>query len=125
MTADPTDQVQVNYREAMSNRAKLEFLEHRSALNQRVIEVTLDFANINSQLIDTNRKIMDANAGIIDFNSAQIAANSALLKDGVSAAGATAEVCFYLFSLFFLLFLCFIHVAIYTMISHCGFYIYN
>ena len=104
MAADPTDQqVQVNYREAMSNRAKLEFLDHRSALNQRVIEVTLDFANINSQLIDTNRKIMDANVGIIDFNSAQIATNSALLKNGVSAAGATPE--FFLKFLFHCLFI--------------------
>ena len=84
--------MQVNYKEALTNRAKLEFLEHRSTMNQRVMDLTLEMAQINTQLIAVNSKVMDTNAVIVEFNSAQIAANTALLRDGLNAASANPEV---------------------------------
>ena len=91
MTVDASSAVQVNYREAMTNRAKIEFLEHRSSLNTKVLEITLEMAQINAQLIGVNAKVMDANQGILDFNASCISKNSDLLKSGISAADASPE----------------------------------
>jgi hypothetical protein len=51
--------VQINYREAATNRAKLEFLQNRSRLNERVSKVSLRLADVNRQLLELNREIME------------------------------------------------------------------
>ena len=49
-----SNDVQVNFREAATNRAKLEFLAHRSRLNERVNKVSLRLADVNRQLLELN-----------------------------------------------------------------------
>ena len=82
--------VLVNYREALLNKVKLDFLEHRSKLNEKVLSISEQLAAVNRQLIDINRQILDANEEIVKFNADQIAANSQLLSSGVNASSATS-----------------------------------
>lgn len=88
---DASDPVQVNFREALGNRAKIEFIEHRSSLNSKMLNTTLKIAHLNAQLIAINSEIMETNRGIVEFNSASIAKNTEILKSGISASGATPE----------------------------------
>jgi hypothetical protein len=83
--------VEVNYKEALTNRTKLEFLAHRSKLNERVIKISEDLSGINKQLIDVNRSILDTNEEIVQFNAKLIANNAELLSHGVDASKATPE----------------------------------
>jgi len=81
---ETTDPVKVNFREAMANKAKLEFLEHRSALNAKVNHVSKEFAEINARLIAMQEEIMTANAEIIAFNKKIIEDNTHLIKSGLN-----------------------------------------
>ena len=89
--ADQSDPVQLNFRDALGNRAKIEFLEHRSVLNSKMLNTTLKMVHLNAQLIAINSEIMETNRGIVEFNSASIAKNTEFLKSGISASGATPE----------------------------------
>jgi len=66
---DATTPVAVNFKEALTNKAKLEYLEHRSKLNERVLKNSEDLAAINKQLIEVNRHILDTNEEVVTFNS--------------------------------------------------------
>jgi len=82
--------VEVNYREASINKAKLAFLDHRSTVNGQVLSITQDMAALNAQAIAINRRIMEANENIKDFNSKLISENTAWL-DGSLHHHATPE----------------------------------
>jgi len=84
-------QVETNFKEAVANKTKLEFLDHRAKLNERVLKVTEELAAINKQLINVNRDIMDTNENIATFNKKAIADNAKLLAEGVNASAATPE----------------------------------
>ena len=84
--------VQENYVNAHKNKAKLDFLEHRSGLNVSVLAVSEKLAEINAQLIDINAEIMSNNAKIALFNAKQISVNSKLLEGSQSASNATPEI---------------------------------
>jgi len=73
------NEVQINYREAKINQAKLAFLDHRSAVNAQVLSITQDQAAVNAQAIAVNRRIMEANESIREKNSALIAENTTLI----------------------------------------------
>ena len=88
---DAQDEVQQNYIDAQTNKSNLDFLEHRSALNASVLEVSKKMADINSQLVALNREIMDANKSIVEFNATQISANSDMLGGSLSAGSATPQ----------------------------------
>jgi len=88
---DHAVQAQVNFREAKLNEAKIAFLEHRAALNEKVFKTSQRLAALNAEAIQINRDIMAANAEAIAFNAEQIKINSDLLKSGLSAAAATPE----------------------------------
>ncbi len=64
--------VEINFREATINAAKLAFLNHRSHLNAQVLSISQELAALNAQAIAVNRRIMEANEGIKDQNSALI-----------------------------------------------------
>jgi hypothetical protein len=81
--------VQENYREALKNKAKLEYLEHRSKLNEKVLQISQKMAEVNSAMISINRDILSTNEEIVQYNAAQIAENSRLLNGGLNAEGAT------------------------------------
>lgn len=83
--------VEVNYKEAMTNKVKLEFLAHRAKLNERVLKISEDLSAINKQLISVNRSILDTNEEIVQFNAKLIDGNSQLLASGVNASKATPE----------------------------------
>jgi len=83
--------VEVNYKEALANKTKLEFLAHRSKLNERVLKISEDLSALNKQLIDVNRSILDTNEEIVQFNGKLIDGNSQLLATGVDASKATPD----------------------------------
>jgi len=90
-TLPTSDQVQTNYREAMINKAKLAYLDHRSRLNEQVLSISHDMAALNAQAIAINRRIMEANEAIREFNSAMINENTRLLDGGLSGHAPTAD----------------------------------
>jgi len=76
--------VHVNFREAKFNRTKLEFLDHRSKLNERVLRVSKRLADLNRQYIEIITDIQDGNEEIVRFNRGIIARNSELIENGAS-----------------------------------------
>ena len=81
--------VEENYINAQKNKASLDFLKHRSALNTSVLKISEEMATINAKLIAINKKIMDANQSIVDFNSMQIAENKSLINGRLNPKKAT------------------------------------
>ena len=88
---DTEDEVQENYVNAQKNKAKLDFLRHRSELNSSVLAVSERLAAINTELLEINSEIMSNNAKIALFNSKQLAINSEMLEGTLSASNATSE----------------------------------
>ncbi len=66
---DASNQVQVNFKEAMTNKVKIDFLEHRANLNQKVFDISSRMAAINAELIQVNKDIMDTNEEVRVFYS--------------------------------------------------------
>ena len=88
---DARSPVEVNYKEALLNRTKLEFLAHRVQMNERVLENSQLLAAANRSLIDVNRRIMDGNEHVAQFNADLIAKNARLLETGIDARTATKD----------------------------------
>lgn len=74
-------ELQENYVDALKNKAKLDFLRHRSQLNSSVLAISERLAAINSALVEINSEIMGNNAKIAIFNSQQLAENSKILEE--------------------------------------------
>jgi hypothetical protein len=83
------NQVTQNFKEAMMNKVKLEYLEHRSKLNEKVLSISEQLANVNKQLIEINRHILEANEEVVRYNADMIQSNVNLLSNGVHASSAT------------------------------------
>ena len=83
--------VEENFVSSMVNQAHIDFLEHRSALNARVISVNERMSEINTLLIEVNNMIMEGNAEIVEFNARNIEINSGLLDGGLNTGEATRE----------------------------------
>ena len=88
---ETADDVQENYVNAQKNKAKLDFLHHRSGLNSSVLAVSERLAEINTELLEINSEIMSNNAKIALFNSKQHAINLEMLEGSLSASDATPE----------------------------------
>ena len=56
-TLSPENDVQTNFVNSQINKARLDALVHRAALNSKVIEISARMAEINAQLIDVNRAL--------------------------------------------------------------------
>jgi hypothetical protein len=82
--------VQENFRNSKYNEARIEFLENRSLLNNRVAKVNQELSLVNKDLIEINDKILGSNEEIVSFNKDQIGTNS-LMLDGIKAETATAD----------------------------------
>ena len=78
------NEVEENYINAQKNKAALDFLKHRSALNSSVLKVSEEMASINAKLISINKKIMEANQSIVEFNTKQIAENKSLINGSLN-----------------------------------------
>jgi len=83
-------QEQINFRNTKMNKAKVDFLEHRSQLNNRVAKTNVLMAAANAKMIEANSMIMSSNEEIVKFNSAAIETNKKLLE-GIQADKATPE----------------------------------
>jgi len=83
-------QVQENFRNSKYNEATIDFLEHRSLLNNRVAKVNEEMAKVNAKLIEVNSAIMTSNGEIVTFNEQKIITNQNLLL-GVVEEKATPE----------------------------------
>merc|ERR1740133_113991 len=83
-------QVQENFRNTKYNESNVDFLEHRSQINNRVAKGCVAMAAANAKLIEINGMIMESNAAIVTFNNAAIETNQKLLE-GIQADKATPE----------------------------------
>ncbi|MEY3605804.1 MAG: hypothetical protein RIQ49_2836 [Pseudomonadota bacterium] len=83
--------VQENFRDSMLNQAHIDFLDHRSKLNARVIAVSEKMSEINKMLIEVNHMIMEGNAEIVEFNAGNIETNRKWLDGDLHPEQATPE----------------------------------
>jgi len=83
-------QVQENFRRSKKNEAKIEFLEHRSLLNNRVAKTNAKIAAANTNMIEANNNILEGNEELKKFNTASVETNTKLLT-GIQADKATVE----------------------------------
>ena len=85
MLNDATSEMHYQYVDACAHKEKIAFLQHRAALNQQVLELTLFMAEVNAKAIENNRRVMETNEDIVAFNHKLIAENSHWLQGGLSA----------------------------------------
>merc|ERR1712166_760740 len=68
-------QVQENFRNTKYNESNVDFLEHRSQINNRVAKGCVAMAAANAKLIELNGMIMESNGAIVQFNNSAIETN--------------------------------------------------
>ena len=73
------EDVEVNFRESMNNKAQIDFLEHRSSVNKTILEVNKQLTEVNKKLIELNRMIMKKNEETLQFNTENLATNEQFL----------------------------------------------
>ena len=81
--------VEINFRESMNNKAQLDFLEHKSSVNKTILEVNKQLTEINKKLIELNRMIMKKNEETLKFNTENLATNEKFLKGEFHPSKAT------------------------------------
>ncbi len=84
-------EVEINFRESMTNQANLDFLEMQAAVNELVVEVNKRMSEINTMLIETNKMIMESNERSVKFNSANLQTNKRFLNGEFHPSKATAS----------------------------------
>lgn len=84
-------EVEINFRESMTNEANLDFLEMQAKVNELVLEVNNRMSEINTLMIKTNKMIMKANQASVDFNSENLAINKRFLNGEFHPSKATSE----------------------------------
>jgi hypothetical protein len=85
------DAVQLNHIDSHTNRARVDYIEHRAKMNSRVAEVNKKMSEINALLIDVNSSIMEGNKEIVGFNSKHIEVNTKLLNGELTLDGCNPE----------------------------------
>jgi hypothetical protein len=83
-------QVQENFRNTKYNEANINFLEHRSLLNNRVAKTNTAMSAANAKLIDINSMVMNNSEEIVKFNTSAIETNKKLME-GVMPEKCTPE----------------------------------
>ena len=83
--------VEINFRESMNNKAQLDFLEHKSSVNKTILEVNKQLTDINKKLIELNRLIMKKNEETLQFNTDNLATNEKFLKGEFHPSKATEK----------------------------------
>ena len=84
-------EVEINFRESMTNEANLDFLEMQAKVNDLVLEVNNRMSEINSLLIETNKMIMSANQKSVEFNQKNLKINERFLNGEFHPSKATSE----------------------------------
>jgi hypothetical protein len=83
-------QVQENFRNTKYNEANINFLEHRSLLNNRVAKTNAAMSAANAKLIEINSMVMNNSEEIVKFNTSAIETNKKLME-GVMPEKCTPE----------------------------------
>ena len=83
--------VEINFRVSMNNKAQLDFLEHKAAVNKTILEVNKQLTEINKKLIELNRMIMKKNEETLQFNTDNLATNEKFLKGEFHPSKATEK----------------------------------
>ena len=83
--------VEINFRESMNNKAQLDFLEHKSSVNKTILEVNKQLTEINKKLIELNRMIMKKNEETLKFNTENLGTNEKFLKGEFHPSKATEK----------------------------------
>ena len=83
--------VEINFRESMNNKAQLDFLEHKSSVNKTILEVNKQLTEINKKLIELNRMIMKKNEETLQFNTENLATNEKFLRGEFHPSKATEK----------------------------------
>ena len=83
--------VEINFRESMNNKAQLDFLEHKSSVNKTILDVNKQLTEINKKLIELNRMIMKKNEETLQFNTENLATNEKFLKGEFHPSKATEK----------------------------------
>ena len=65
-----------------NNKAKLDFLNHRTHLNNTVLTISEEIQKINKKLTEINKKILSSNQSILEFNQEQTRINEDLISKG-------------------------------------------
>jgi hypothetical protein len=84
-------EVEINFRESMTNEANLDFLEMQAKVNELVLEVNNRMSEVNTLLIETNKMIMKANQTSVDFNAENLAINKRFLNGEFHPSKATSD----------------------------------
>ena len=88
---EDNNEVQKNFILSRINKAKVDFLEHRAALNQTVLSVNEELIKVNEMLIAINERILSANELIKNFNAKEISENKNLIAGNIAPEKATPE----------------------------------
>ena len=83
-------EIEINFRESMTNEANLDFLEMQATVNELVLDVNNRMSEINTLLIETNKMIMKANQASVDFNSENLVINKRFLNGEFHPSKATS-----------------------------------
>jgi len=83
-------QVLKNYRNSKFDECRVDYLEHKSQLQNRIAKTNVELAKANAKLIEANTLVMNSNEEIVKFNTAALETNAKLLE-GIQADKATAE----------------------------------
>ena len=83
--------VEINFRESMNNKAQLDFLEHKSRVNKTILEVNRQLSEVNKKLIELNRMIMKKNEETLQFNTENLATNQKFLVGEFHPSKATEK----------------------------------
>ena len=74
------DALTTEYKEAMLNRSKIQFLTFRSKVNDHAASISQELAELNALAIAINRRILEANEEIRQFNATIIDDNATLFE---------------------------------------------
>jgi hypothetical protein len=83
--------VQENFIQSKLNESQVDYLEHRSKMNQRVAAINQKLSKINSALIEINSMIMAGNEEVANFNAKHVEINRRLLEGELKPSSATPE----------------------------------
>jgi hypothetical protein len=88
---EPSISTQLNFRDAMINKSKLDFCEHRCAVNAKLLSLCQKLAALNKEFVELDDEICQANEAVVSVNVETIQQNTQWIESGIDASEATVE----------------------------------
>ncbi len=88
---DVEGDVEINFRESMTNQANIDFLELQAKDNQMVLDVNKKMTEVNELLISINKLIIASNEKNVKFNSENLKINNRFVEGEYHPSKATTE----------------------------------